>query len=90
MPGVGFEPTIPVFERVNTVHALDRAAAVIGKIHCLGSGLDSKPTAYDTSSIPFYPLWLFMFSDLYSRKINSCGTVRRNRKSMPANFGPKM
>jgi hypothetical protein len=26
-----FEPTIPVFERAKTVHALDRAATVIGK-----------------------------------------------------------
>jgi hypothetical protein len=32
MPSVGFEPTIPAFERVKTVHALDRAATVIGKI----------------------------------------------------------
>jgi hypothetical protein len=31
MPQVGFEPTIPVFERVKTVHALDRAATVIGE-----------------------------------------------------------
>jgi hypothetical protein len=30
MPGVGFEPTIPVFEQVKTVHALERAATVIG------------------------------------------------------------
>jgi hypothetical protein len=30
MPQVGFEPTIPVFERPKTVHALDRAATVIG------------------------------------------------------------
>jgi hypothetical protein len=28
-PQVGFEPMIPVFERVNTVHALDRVASVI-------------------------------------------------------------
>jgi hypothetical protein len=27
---VGFQPTIPVFERAKTVHALDRAATVIG------------------------------------------------------------
>jgi hypothetical protein len=27
---VGFEPKIPVFEWTKTVHALDRAAAVIG------------------------------------------------------------
>jgi hypothetical protein len=30
MPGLGFEPTIPVFERAKTVHALDCAATVIG------------------------------------------------------------
>jgi hypothetical protein len=31
MPWVGFEPTIPVFERAKTFYALDRAATVIGK-----------------------------------------------------------
>jgi hypothetical protein len=30
MPRVGFEPTIPVFERAMTDHALDHAATVIG------------------------------------------------------------
>jgi hypothetical protein len=30
MPQVGFEPTIPVFERAKTVLVLDHAAAVIG------------------------------------------------------------
>jgi hypothetical protein len=30
IPWVGFEPKTPVFERAKTVHALDRAAAVIG------------------------------------------------------------
>jgi hypothetical protein len=30
MPRVGFEPTAPLFEREETVHALDRAATVIG------------------------------------------------------------
>jgi hypothetical protein len=30
MPRLGFEPTIPVFELAKTVHALDRAATVIG------------------------------------------------------------
>jgi hypothetical protein len=29
MSGVGFEPTMPVFERAKTVYALDRAATVI-------------------------------------------------------------
>jgi hypothetical protein len=32
MPQVGFEPTIPVFERAKTVHVLDRAATVIGSV----------------------------------------------------------
>jgi hypothetical protein len=30
MPRVGFEPMIPVFERAETVHALDREPTVIG------------------------------------------------------------
>jgi hypothetical protein len=32
MPQVGSEPTIPVFERAKTVHALDRVATVIGSL----------------------------------------------------------
>jgi hypothetical protein len=32
MPWVGFWLTIPVFERAKTVHALDRAATVIGPV----------------------------------------------------------
>jgi hypothetical protein len=32
MPRVEFEPTIPVFERVKTVHSLDHAATVIGLV----------------------------------------------------------
>jgi hypothetical protein len=31
MSWVGFEPTIPLFERAKTVHALDSAASVIGR-----------------------------------------------------------
>jgi FAD synthase len=30
IPRVGFQPTIPEFERAKTVHAFDRAATVIG------------------------------------------------------------
>jgi hypothetical protein len=30
MSRVGFQPTIPAFERAKKVHALDRAATVIG------------------------------------------------------------
>jgi hypothetical protein len=35
MSGVGFEPTIPVFERAKIFHALDSAATVIGPIFYL-------------------------------------------------------
>jgi hypothetical protein len=31
MPLAGFEPTIPVFKRAKTFHALDRAASVTGR-----------------------------------------------------------
>jgi hypothetical protein len=33
MPQVGFEPTIPVFERAKIIHALDRAATVLGFLY---------------------------------------------------------
>jgi hypothetical protein len=33
MPRVGFDPTIPVFERAKTVRALDSAATVIGEAY---------------------------------------------------------
>jgi hypothetical protein len=33
MPRVGFEPTIPVFERAKMVHASDRAVTVIGELY---------------------------------------------------------
>jgi hypothetical protein len=32
MPRVGFEPTMPVFERAKAVHALDRAVTVISRM----------------------------------------------------------
>jgi hypothetical protein len=34
---VRFEPTISVLERANTIHALDRAATVIGVLSYCGS-----------------------------------------------------
>jgi hypothetical protein len=35
MPQVGFEPTIPVFEREKTVHASSRAATLLGnELYC--------------------------------------------------------
>jgi hypothetical protein len=36
MARVGFELTIPVFERAKTVHALDGAASVMGDIRIQG------------------------------------------------------
>jgi hypothetical protein len=35
MPWVGFEPTIPAFERANTFHVTERAAIVIGNLAIL-------------------------------------------------------
>jgi hypothetical protein len=37
MPWVGFEPTVPVSERTNTVHSLDRAATVTGSFCEVGT-----------------------------------------------------
>jgi hypothetical protein len=44
MPCVGFETTMPMFERAKAVHALDRAATVIG-------GLPPTDLAFKTISL---------------------------------------
>jgi shikimate 5-dehydrogenase len=41
MPLAGFEPTIPVFKRAMTFHALDPAATVTGSMN-IYKELDSK------------------------------------------------
>jgi hypothetical protein len=35
MPRVEFEPTIPVFQRAKTVHALDRVAGHCDRLQCI-------------------------------------------------------
>jgi hypothetical protein len=49
---VGFEATIPVFERVKTVHALDRAAAVIGLPPKLGISIGFKSRPGNHTEMP--------------------------------------
>jgi hypothetical protein len=44
MPRVGFESTIPAFERAKTVHALDRAATVIGRRQIYGDSISNAST----------------------------------------------
>jgi hypothetical protein len=60
MPQMGFEPTIPAFERAKTVHVSDRAATLIGSPRtslCLFSSAKSFiPTFWTTQFL------LFIFS----------------------------
>jgi hypothetical protein len=50
MPRVGFESKIPVFERAKTVHALDRAAIVIG---IMNTRSDNKVRKLTTVCLPW-------------------------------------
>jgi hypothetical protein len=71
MHRVGFEPTIPVFERAKTVLALDRAATVMGTVpallnRCKDIGrafsymTDVDYISFETKSIFFCPPFLFL------------------------------
>jgi hypothetical protein len=51
MPQIWFEPTVPVFERAKTVHALNRAATVIGYEHTSASGITSIAPTFLTSAL---------------------------------------
>jgi hypothetical protein len=53
MPQVGFEPMLRVFERAKTVHALDRAANMIGWMSKLGSDNKSERREIETAEIRF-------------------------------------
>jgi hypothetical protein len=61
MPRGGFEPTIPVFERAKTFHALDSAATVIGpskiiasKGECVACEQKRTKTTESPNSVVFY------------------------------------
>jgi hypothetical protein len=70
MPWVGFEPTITVFEGAKTVHALDSAATVIGKIlHCRESN-PGRPARSPSRYLLSFP------APLYS---TGSGKWRRNK-----------
>jgi hypothetical protein len=63
MPRVGFESTIPVFERAKTVHALDRAATVIGHT-CILKRVMQHVSANERLSLEHHRLFGFcVFSD---------------------------
>jgi hypothetical protein len=51
MPRVGFKPTIPVFEQAKTVHALDRAATVIGRLTSIHKVIHSLPSTFALFSL---------------------------------------
>jgi hypothetical protein len=51
MPCVGFEPTTPVFKQAKTVHALDRAATVIGFEMLRDVKADEKAKLYEGLSL---------------------------------------
>jgi hypothetical protein len=65
MPRVGFEATIPAFERAKTVHALDRAATVIG-IKTYGGVIHIHPRILDLDT---FRSWVMSFTarPLYPR-----------------------
>jgi hypothetical protein len=67
MPRVRIEPTIPVFQRTKTFHALDRAATVIGPtIKCQAWTSLGRNLSMYLCSTALVELWpLFQFLNLY-------------------------
>jgi hypothetical protein len=74
MPWVGFEPTIPVFERAKTVHALDCAATVTGiwTEGLQGKLTYSEETYPNVTSCTTNPAWLDLGKEVHGS--NLCQT----------------
>jgi hypothetical protein len=66
MPWVGFETTIPVFERAKTVHALDGVATVIGITLCFTFCFCFHGTVplHEYRSFVFIPSFVFYLTKL--------------------------
>jgi hypothetical protein len=79
MPLVGLEPTIPVFERAKTVHALDRTATVIG------DGDVSIKTIRPSSSPDMQPVRAFTSqTHLHTKGSRQCNKGLLIRKGLPS------
>jgi len=57
MPRVEFKPRIPIFERLKTVNALDRAVAITGPQYTSTAKPDFLPTYLRTHSMKQSPSW---------------------------------
>jgi hypothetical protein len=77
MPQVGFEPTVPVFERAKTVHALDHAATVLGSYYRL------QELIGDLSSFAFwkYPIRISAWALSWFFSLGVVIPCRKNRYS---------
>jgi hypothetical protein len=69
MPWVGFEPTIPVFERAAAFHALNRAATVIGMIQFRIWVIDADCFSEMCFDIAYFSLLRIC------KEINACSTI---------------
>jgi hypothetical protein len=80
---MGFEPTIPAFERAKTVHALDRVATVIGIRHCVASNYGMTDThRLDRTAIVFpskctLHIYIFFFFFFYYNEIYNLLSILR-------------
>jgi hypothetical protein len=96
---VGFEPTIPVFERAKTVHALDRAATLIGCIYNIWhqiqvSWYSDKSVdlfAYSENagaeSRPVHRLFCLRFFHFFAAQSDKCqNNKRRHNRCLPRPF----
>jgi len=67
----------------STTNDMTATHATVRHLTCRVEGLGHKLFMDNFFSSPRF------FDDLDGHKINSCGTVRPNRKDMPRDFGPK-
>jgi hypothetical protein len=69
MPRVGFELTILVFERAKTIHALERAATVIGNVKTVVTIIFKQGVIFSSD---IRGLWT-VFSRIGVSVTNNCG-----------------
>jgi hypothetical protein len=76
MPWVGFEPTMPAFERAKTVHALGRAANEIGSLQVYRIKFATYFALFAHSTRPTITMFLHLTTLKYLLKDTYCGVPR--------------
>jgi hypothetical protein len=81
MPWVGFESTIAAFERAKTVHALDRAATVVGILRDIRLQSNCENVLHPINIFMIYTSYIYCYGSETCVGVEGCDAWGENEKT---------